>query len=71
MTSPAHTPDHPLAAPRPQPPGQGPLTADEALAEITRLAGFLCEHLADRPWRTAARIRRLAESLTAPQPRTA
>ncbi|MHA7956265.1 hypothetical protein ACX9I7_00710 [Streptomyces sp. L500] len=59
------TPNPP--APRQSLPG---LTTDEALAEIARLADFLCEHLADQPWRTAARIRALAENLTADKPRT-
>lgn len=45
---------------------QSPLTPGvgtaRALDEIARLANDLCEHLADRPWRTAARIRELAET---------
>lgn len=60
------TPPDPPAT-RQSPPG---LTTDEALAEIARLTDFLCEHLADQPWRTAARIRELAEDLTARKPRT-
>ncbi|MEV4741627.1 hypothetical protein [Streptomyces sp. NPDC049555] len=69
MTSPARTAPHPPTTSRPPATAQG-ITTDEALAEITRLAGFLCEHLTDRPWRTAAAIRHLAETLNAHQPRT-
>ncbi|MFE3185521.1 hypothetical protein ACFXKR_32285 [Streptomyces violascens] len=36
--------------------------ADLVLAEVARLANELCEHLSDSQWRTAARIRELAET---------
>ncbi|MDN3023946.1 hypothetical protein [Streptomyces sp. S.PB5] len=40
-----------------------PSTGTElVLAEVARLANELCEHLSDAPWRTAARIRELAEA---------
>lgn len=38
------------------------ITAEEAFGEIARLADLLCQHLADHQWRTADRIRSLAEN---------
>ncbi|MEU8888717.1 hypothetical protein [Streptomyces sp. NPDC048442] len=38
------------------------LSTDEALAAIADLANFLCEHLTNHQWRTADRIRHLAET---------
>ncbi|MGB8946503.1 MAG: hypothetical protein WCD21_40655 [Streptomyces sp.] len=37
-------------------------TDTDALDEIARLANVLCDHLADDQWRTADRIRHLAET---------
>lgn len=49
------------SAPAPDRPAAG-LGQEQALAEIAELANGLCEHLADEQWRTAERIRHLAES---------
>ncbi|MFF0741560.1 hypothetical protein ACFYVL_14285 [Streptomyces sp. NPDC004111] len=40
------------------------LSTDEALAAIVDLSHYLCEHLTDSQWRTADRIRHLAETAT-------
>jgi hypothetical protein len=50
-------PDREQSIPTPDP------GAELAFAEIARLANELCEHLADSQWRTAARIRELAETV--------
>ncbi|MFI6469897.1 hypothetical protein ACIBL5_06480 [Streptomyces sp. NPDC050516] len=53
------TPARAQNPPRPAYPG---ITAEEAFDEIARIASLLCEHLADHQWRTAERIRHLAEN---------
>ncbi|MEV0370528.1 hypothetical protein AB0I10_11960 [Streptomyces sp. NPDC050636] len=52
------------SAPAPNRPTAG-LGHEQALSEIAELANGLCEHLTDDQWRTAERIRHLAESALA------
>lgn len=52
----SHGPDREQSTPTP---GTG---TELVLAEVARLANELCEHLTDDQWRTAARIRELAEA---------
>lgn len=55
-------PDREQSTPTPDT-GTGTGTGTElVLAEVARLANELCEHLSDDQWRTAARIRELAEA---------